>query len=77
MEIKVTEKFTFQRVARGQVFRINYEGSNPTYAMRIEDITDEETTCGILNAVDLADGELFRVYDTDEVFPYPNAQLLL
>ena len=76
MEIKITEKFTFQRIAKGQVFRINYEGSNPTYAMKIEDITDEDTS-ELLNAVDLADGELFRVYDVDEIFPYPNAQLVI
>jgi len=76
MEIKITEKFTFQRIGRGQVFRINYDGSNPTYAMRIEDIKDEDTG-ELLNAVDLTDGELFRVYDVDEVFPYPNAQLTI
>lgn len=76
MDIKITEKFSFQRIAKGQVFRVNYEGSAPVYAMKIEDITDEDTN-QLLNAVDLADGELFRVYEVDEVFPYPNAQLVI
>ena len=76
MDIKITEKFIFERIAKGQVFRINYEGSKPIYAMRIEDIKDEDTG-ELLNAVDLADGELFRVYDLDEVYPYPNAQLTI
>lgn len=76
MEIKITEKFTFQRIAKGQVFRVDFEGSKPIYAMKIEDITDEDTN-ELLNAVDLTDGELFRVYDVDEIFPYPNAQLVI
>lgn len=76
IEVVSDNKITFDRVRRGQCFRIDYEGSAPVYAIRTEDIVDDKMG-DLYNAVDLEDGEFFRICDHEKVTLYPDARLIL
>ena len=65
----------FGRVPSGKVFRIDYEGSLPIYAMKIDRMYGEG--CDPANSIDLSDGSWFWVDDYNEVTICDSAKLVI
>ncbi len=65
----------FGKVISGKVFRIDYEGSLSTYAMKVDKMRGE---CGDhANSIDLQDGSWFWVEDFEKVAVCNTAKLVI
>ena len=73
--VKNSNFVEFGKVPSGKVFRIEYEGCLPVYAMKVDKVEGEYGDPG--NSVDLADGSWFWVEDNEEVTVCHTAKLVI